>query len=67
MWLHSPSRAQTLLEMQAVKRKCVCNNEERHLQKRVAEIRGKIIFEVGRFGCVMPMNMIHYYSKIVHL
>ena len=29
VWLHSPSRAQTLLEMQAVKRKCVCNNEER--------------------------------------
>ena len=27
VWLHSPSRAQTLLEMQAVKRKCVCNNE----------------------------------------
>ena len=29
VWLHSPSRAQTLLEMQAVKRKCVRNNEER--------------------------------------
>ena len=26
VWLLSPSRAQTLLEMQAVKRKCVCNN-----------------------------------------
>ena len=33
MWLHSPSRAQTLLEMQAVKRKCVCNNEERERER----------------------------------
>ena len=33
VWLHSPSRAQTLMEMQAVKRKCVCNNEERERER----------------------------------
>ena len=41
MWLHSPSRALTLLEMQAVKRKCVRNNEERERERGGAGEEGE--------------------------